>query len=275
MAKTRRISRTSRPSRKLRKPRRSRKLKTSKVSRDKIKDPKFASALHKGTKASSSCALCQDKYHYQDYEIFARYLEIVIEGLSQEYVKVPKDMSDMTLGLTMSSGHMRPYYVSDKVFRKVIEEGVRSKKVSLIPIILNLEMKGSSNHANCLVIHKDTKTIELFEPHGHRTSVSTLGGQVGAYVKKMTYLKRYWKERLPEYTVVNVVDAVKKTAFQTDKDPDGHSGFCVTWSLLYTHYRILNPNVPYEVLLVYIDRKITTRLLLRYARKVEETLKST
>jgi hypothetical protein len=249
--------------------------KTKKTKKtQKIKDPSFASTLHKGTKASSSCALCQNKYHYQDYEIFARYLEIVVDEGGFTYVEIPKDMSDMTMGLRMNSGHLRPYYVSESKFMGVIKKGQSSKKVSLIPIILNLEVKGSSNHANCLVIHKATKTIELFEPHGHRTSASTLGGQVGAYGQKMRFLKRYWDKRLPDYTVVNVVDAVKQTAFQTDKDPDDHSGFCVTWSLLYTHYRILNPSVPYKTLLSYIDRKVTTRILLRYARKVEETLKS-
>ena len=240
----------------------------------KIKDPSFASTLHKGTKASSSCILCQNKYHYQDYEIFARYLEYVVEQGRYRYVEMPDDMSDMTMGLRMDSGHLRPYYVSESKFLDVIQKGIASSKVSLIPIILNLEVKGSSNHANCLVIHKATKTIELFEPHGHRSSASTLGGQVGAYGQKMRFLKRYWDNRLPEYSVVNVVDVVKRTAFQTDKDPDDHSGFCVTWSLLYTHYRILNPFVPYKTLLTYIDRKVTTRILLRYARKVEETLKS-
>jgi len=240
----------------------------------KIKDPSFASTLHKGTKASSACVLCQNKYHYQDYEVFARYLEYVVEKGRYRYVEMPTDMSDMTMGLRMDSGHLKPYYVSESKFLGVIKKGIASSKISLIPIILNLEVKGSSNHANCLVIHKATKTIELFEPHGHRSSASTLGGQVGAYGKKMRFLKRYWDKHLPEYSVVNVVDVVKRTAFQTDKDPDDHSGFCVTWSLLYTHYRILNPSSPYKTLLTYIDRKVTTRILLRYARKVEETLKS-
>lgn len=254
--------------------RRTRMNQRSKSKSKKIKDPSFASSLHKGTKASSECVLCQNRYHYQDYEVFAKYLDIVVEKGSFTYVAMARDMSDMTMGLRMDSGHLRPYYVSDAKMMGIIKKGLANKKVSLIPIILNLEVKGSSNHANCLVIHKATSTIELFEPHGHRSSASTLGGQVGAYGQKLRFLKRYWDKRLPDYTVVNVVDVVKQTAFQTDKDPDDHSGFCVTWSLLYTHYRILNPSVPYQTLLKYIDRKITTRFLLRYARKVEETLKA-
>ena len=73
--------------------------------------------------------------------------------------------------------------------------------------------------------------------------------------------------------VVNVVDEVKRTAFQVEYDPERSTGYCVTWSLLYMHYRILNPDTSETALIKHIDHKITTRFLLRYARKVEETLK--
>ena len=66
---------------------------------------------------------------------------------------------------------------------------------------------------------------------------------------------------------------MKKTAFQILYDPDEHTGYCVTWAL-YAEYRILNPNVTSQNLAKYIDKKITTKLLLKYSSKVEDTLKN-
>ena len=70
------------------------------------------------------------------------------------------------------------------------------------------------------------------------------------------------------------MDYVKKTAFQILYDPDEHTGYCVTWSTLFAEYRILNPDVDSEVLAKHIDKKITTKLLLQYSSKLEETLKN-
>jgi hypothetical protein len=251
---------------------------------EEIRDPEFSEASHKGTDASSECVLCQGKYNYQDYEVFARYVEHIIGSEGLYYVTFTSDVEDMTIGLDMVTGKIAPYYLSNAGFKKVVQRGVHDEETQLTPIILNLELDDSSNprgsrhqsnnHANCLVIHKPTKTIELFEPHGYRTSGSTLGGNPGDYDRKLRFLKRYWKKRLPSYTVVNVVDAVKKTAFQSRYDPADHSGYCITWALLYTHYRLLNPTTPYKELIQHIDHKITTRLLLRYAKRVEETMKN-
>ena len=54
---------------------------------------------------------------------------------------------------------------------------------------------------------------------------------------------------------------------------DAWSGLCVTWSILYLHYRVLNPNVNPKDLINYLEKKITKSVLLRYTRYVEEVLK--
>ena len=57
------------------------------------------------------------------------------------------------------------------------------------------------------------------------------------------------------------------------EDPKGHTGFCVTWSILYSHYRFLNPSVPLSVLVKYIHHKINARYILRYAKYIETIVK--
>ena len=241
--------------------------------KDRIKDPEFAKTLHKGTQASDHCELCDRAYHYQSYSTFTDYLEILLKQKSFNYVYTPADVSDMTLELQMKSGNISSLYVKMTKFMNYVKQGLQDSQKKLIPIVLNLQIAHEDNHANCLVINKKEKRIELFEPHGHRTSSSVLGGHVRAYSKKIKSLRLFWKNHLPEYKVTNVVDEVKRTAFQVEYDPERSTGYCVTWSLLYMHYRILNPDTNEKALIKHIDHKITTRFLLRYARKVEETLK--
>ena len=65
----------------------------------------------------------------------------------------------------------------------------------------------------------------------------------------------------------------KKTSFQALLDPDENTGFCVTWCILFVHYRILNPNILLSRLIKHIDKIMTTNKLLKYARYIEDTLK--
>jgi hypothetical protein len=56
-------------------------------------------------------------------------------------------------------------------------------------------------------------------------------------------------------------------------DPARHSGFCVTWSILFVHYRILNPDISLNYLMKYLAKKITSKKILQYAKFIEEILK--
>ena len=66
----------------------------------------------------------------------------------------------------------------------------------------------------------------------------------------------------------------KKTSFQVLLDPDENTGFCVIWCILFSHYRLLNPDILLSRLLKHINKEITTNKLLRYAKYVEEIIKS-
>ena len=110
-------------------------------------------------------------------------------------------------------------------------------KYRFIPIILNL-ITNEGNHANILLVDKKDKIIELYEPHGSRPVQSVLGGIKGAYNKKIGEVRRFWRKLLPDYKVINVVDFKKGTHFQMEYDPDNHSGFCVTWSILFVSVAI-------------------------------------
>ena len=259
----------------------------TKKTKTKIVDPPFARTISKGTAASPGpdagpkdcCGIDYETdgtdYHYQSYENVAVFLESIIKKDSdiQKDIFLFDDTSDAFLDLNLKRGHLKPLYLSHKKFIQSLRNGLKTNS-KFIPVILNLEISQGDNHANILIINKKTKQIELFEPHGARASSSELGGIQSAYKKKKKALKKFFKEILPEYQVTNVVDAVKQTAFQMTEDPKGHSGFCVTWSILYAHYRFLNPNRPLGELVRYMHHKVTARLILRYAKHIETIAKS-
>ena len=117
-------------------------------------------------------------------------------------------------------------------------------------------------------------TIEYFEPHGYRKNKqSEIAGNKGIYHKKVKLLKEIFKKMLPEHSFIDVVYMNKKTSFQTELDPDEHSGFCVIWCILFVHYRLLNLDILLSRLIKHMVKILNTNKLLKYARHVEDTIK--
>jgi len=230
----------------------------------KIKDVPFSKNISKGTRAS-----CRDiNFHYQNYSNVLNFFKSInfdsmcLFKNSNPFLNL--NINDLKLGLV-------PINQNIKHFKSNIKECMKSKK-QFIPIILNL-VTSDGNHANILLIDKKDKLIELYEPHGSRVSSSELGGVIGAYKKKINTVRNFWKNILPNFKVVNIVDYKRGTAFQMERDPENHSGFCVTWTILFVHYRLLNPKVKLSSLINYISLRITTIKLLQYAKYIEDTIK--
>lgn len=245
-----------------------------------IVDPPFARSLSKGTLASPGshkkhrcCGIdYTDDYHYQSYDNVVKFIEAVAQDSKYNEIFTFDETSDAFLDIHLKHQTITPQYLSHSEFAKHFKRGLKSPK-QFVPVILNLTVSNSDNHANILVVNKRTHQIELFEPHGARTSSSELGGVQSAYKKKIKILRKFFKPLAKDFKVVNVTDAVKQTAFQMTEDPKGHTGFCVTWSILYFHYRILNPSVSLGPLVRHIHHKITENHILRYARYIEQLVK--
>ena len=245
--------------------------KTLPKKRYSIKDPPFSKKESKGTEAS---ALSID-YHYQHYSNIMEYLEILCKGnkkLKSQICFFPHDSVNAFLRLELNNlkKGVHSKYIPDTHFTKIIHKCLQKEGVRYLPLMLET-VKKKTNHANLLFIDKRKKRIEVFEPHGPRNTKSSLGGVAYAYGKKMKALQRYFKKHLSDYDVVNVVDSVQGTSLQSMYDRG--SGYCVTWSLLYSHYRLINQKVPYTSIVQYMDRAINTRKLLQYAHHVERKLK--
>lgn len=231
----------------------------------KIVDIPFSESQSKGTAAT----LGDIHFHYQNYSNMMDYFH-KIDPPNVCFFKDGKAflnlrIDDMKMGIY-------PLEHNEISFKNNLIKCLKSK-YRFIPIILNL-ITNEGNHANILLVDKKDKIIELYEPHGSRPVHSVLGGIKGAYNKKIGEVRRFWRKLLPDYKVINVVDFKKGTHFQMEYDPDNHSGFCVTWSILFVHYRILNPHVKLEDLVKYIAARVTTTKLLQYAKYVEDNIKN-
>ena len=140
-----------------------------------------------------------------------------------------------------------------------------------IPISLEIITPESGTHANIILIDTKKKTVELFEPHGARDNDSELESISRAYFKVSKNVHKFFKMYLPGFRYIPPNKYEAKEGLQMKLD--AWSGLCVTWSILYLHYRVLNPNVNPKDLINYLEKKMTKSILLRYTRYVEEVLK--
>jgi hypothetical protein len=230
----------------------------------KIVDVPFSDKNSVGTEAT-----CGDiDFHYQNYSNVMDFFHVIDHPstcfFSEGKAFLSLKIEDMKKGV-------HPLEHDFVSFRKNLMNCVESKN-RFTPVILNL-ITDDGNHANILLIDTRDKLVELYEPHGARPSSSCLGGVVGAYRKKIAVIRRFWKEILPKFKVINAVDYRKGTAFQMEHDPENHTGFCVSWTILFVHYRLLNPHVELPTLIKYISYRITTSKLLRYAKYIEDNIK--
>ena len=226
-----------------------------------IVDVPFSKRRSKGTMATHA----KIDFHYQKYSNVSNFIKNL--KISEVDTSNMNDFLNLDINNIKKGVYHEYYYLRD--YGKIIKGSVGKR---FIPIILNL-ITDDGNHANILLIDKKTKLIELYEPHGARDSCSTLGGIAGAYNKKITAIRKFWRGILPTFKVINVVEYKRGTAFQMLRDPEDHTGYCVTWTILFIHYRLINKDVPLPALMKYISMRITTLKLLQYARYIEEDIK--
>lgn len=219
----------------------------------KIIDIPFSKYKSKGTKAT----LGNMGFNYQEYRNIGLFFHNIKEGFKKDL-----NYTNHILGLVSEGG---------KIYVKNIPNLNINKKFNILIINLTTD---EGNHANIALINNINKTFEYFEPHGYRRNkLSEIAGNKGIYQKKIKVLKNLLSELLPSHNFIDVVSMNKKTSFQTELDPDEHSGFCVIWCILFVHYRLLNKNVLLSRLIKHIDKIMTTTKLLKYAKHVEDTIK--
>lgn len=223
-----------------------------------IKDVPMEKKENKGTVESSGSV----DYHYQRLDNISMFLSKISSKLDHVYVN-----DDLTIEYDIKTHKIKSLYSTLDYFKDKLNE---KKDKHFVAVTFNVQLITFS-HANVILIDNKNKNIEFFEPHGHKDDDSTLEGVKGAYFQKAKYLKKFMKDILPDYKFKNVSEMFKQEGFQMKYD--ARHGYCVSWSILYVHYRLLNPDVKLDVLIQYIYYYITKNKLLRYAKYIETVLK--
>lgn len=229
------------------------KSKKKKTSKNKIIDIPFSIMKSKGTRAT----LGDIYFHYQHYSNINNFFSILNKDLKNKINLNTHNLIIKARNNKLSFDHIPEFDFSS----------------NLNILIIDLDTI-EGKHANIAVINNINNTIEYYEPHGYRKNKnSEIADIKGIYNKKNKLLKGFFKKLLPNHSFIDVVSMNKKTSFQTLLDPDENTGFCVTWCILFSHYRALNPDILLSKLIKYIDKTINTTKLLKYAKYIEDAIK--
>ena len=127
------------------------------------------------------------------------------------------------------------------------------------------------SHANMIIVDTKEKSVELFEPHGARSSETTMDSLEGAYKISDKLVKKYFHKYFNNYKYISPSENLPTYGLQAKIDY--YNGMCVTWCIMYLHYKILNPNKTQKDIIDKIKRKVDLPFLLKYAKYIEDMIK--
>ena len=258
-------------------PKKTKKKKTKKFN---VIDVPLADKVSMGSKASIGSI----DYYYQKYYNTFAFIKKVInrDDKLNKMVCIPKTGDNWLqafmkvhffTGIDSIKSHLEsvkpvdPFVSKDKF----MEELNKCMVKRLVPISLEIVIPGAGTHANVIIIDTKKKTVELFEPHGARSNGSELESISRAYFKVSKNVHKFVRMNLPDFTYIPPSKYEPEDGLQVRYDAFG--GLCVTFSILYLHYRILNPDLNPKKLMEYLDKTFTRQKILRYTRYVEDILK--
>jgi hypothetical protein len=269
---------------KTKKNKRSRSKTRSKRLKNKIKiaDVPISNRVSMGTLET----LGDVEYHYQSYDNIFNFLKILkkdkkINNLLcfplekndwlNTFIKINLNTENIKRSeLVLKNIELRNEKENIKIIYDLVKVCENAGKRFFVCTVMLIVPGKPGSHANIIVIDLKEKTIELFEPHGKRTELSTLDSLEGAYHISDKLLKKMFKDILPKYRYISPQTYLPTYGLQARID--AYTGLCVTWSIMYVHYRLLNPNINRKTLVRYMS-KLSKNFLLKYAKYIEETIK--
>jgi len=241
--------------------------------------------ISKKSSMGSQATLGEIHFHYQKYDNIFNFFDILMKKEKdikkilcipdvgrkwmRSFLKVVLSKDDLKTSELMVK-NVKP--VDPQVSVSLFNQMIKKCKKRIIAVSVQLIVKDKpGTHANMLILDTKKKTVELFEPHGKRSEETTMDSLVGAYNISDKLLKKYFQKFFPEYKYVSPKDLLPSYGFQAEID--AYSGLCVTWSTMYLHYRVLNPDVTSKEIVKHIKKKVNRDFLLKYAKYIEDTVK--
>ena len=156
-------------------------------------------------------------YHYQKYHNTFRFFRVIkrynknikkllcIPDIGQSWMRSILSImldSDSLDTSAKAERNIRP--VDPSVSVEKFNHMVRQCNKRFIAISVQLIVRNKpGTHANILIIDTENNTVELFEPHGSRSSDTTMDSLVGAYSISDKLLRKYFAKHFPEYRYIS------------------------------------------------------------------------
>jgi len=213
-------------------------------------------------------------YHYQHYDNVYNYFMIqyansqIFNGLCIPHFKLRWNNYETRTAMAYNLETKELIY--SPRMNRAVEKCFNRKRARFIyfTFVVIFSNKTELTHANIVIIDMDKMTIERFEPYGH--------GHRG-YMKEIDNV--FVKKVLPKMGLQNfkyIPPASISPALGIQAKADSYGGMCVTITMLYLHLRIMNPDISRKLVIKYLldmNKKELKKVILKYARHVEKTLK--
>lgn len=196
---------------------------------------------------------------YLDEDIFANCLDKIMKNTSSVYTSV----------CTTSSLQVVDYFIEiniaeftvkvPKNLKSFIDECKKDVFIRyyILPVKLVFpsapERKSSEDyvgHSNIIIVDNLTFNIEFFEPHGYSFDSHVIDFDIETTVRNIvTHLFPY-KSQI--YTFANVHSLCPTGPQSLESKVDSSGGYCLAWSLLYVHLRIMNTSKHYQDIIKFL-----------------------
>ena len=128
--------------------------------------------------------------------------------------------------------------------------------------ILSIKLDTGKSHANALIFDAENKILTRFEPHGANLDINYDVGDLDRQIKKWTEKNMEgWSYTAPIHFCPTVgpqgkeyksyFDDKMKAIYGSDLSKEA-GGFCSAWSLLFLHYRLVNPDLSDKEIVEYM-----------------------
>ena len=260
--------------------------KTKKNHKKKIDiiDPPISNKISLGTLATEG----SNSFHYQSYDnIYTFFTKILENDIKlkkilcfpksrydwlNSFFRINLDNEDINSSVLVKRNvNLRNTENNLRIIKNLVKTCENKNKIFFIMTVMLIVPGKPGSHANMIIIDLKKKTVELFEPHAKTTELSTLDSLEGAYVISNRLLRKTFSSILPNYKYIAPNDYLPRYGLQSKTD--AYTGLCITWSMIYVHYRILNPKKSRKEIINHMN-KIKRRFILKYAGYVEQIIKN-
>lgn len=184
--------------------------------------------------------------------------------LDLKFIKDYKDNKNLSKLGSETAVEILPMMNNFIGLTKEIKKGMKQNyRYICIHLGLRLEQGG---HANIVLYDTKNKVVELFEPHGGHDKTN-----IDDHYKDVNHiLKKYIEYMFPKYKFIEpkaYMPGVLQGAI------DNYSGSCLSICMMYLHYKLLNPNIPSNIIVKRIKEKGMI-FLNKYMKYIENTIKN-